>query len=96
MFKQADLQYSLKNIPIPSKDSFLKCLLSKTESFVQRLRWKSYFFLNPDQKKPTLNTFGFKTEKSAPQVKELINFENAKHCFSTKVSPGKKNKKTQA
>ena len=76
MFKQADIEYSLKNIPIPDKDSYLKSLLSKTECFIQRLRWKTYFFLNPKEKTCDTNTFGFKTEKSAPQVKELVNFEN--------------------
>ena len=76
MFKKADIPYSLKNIPIPDKDSFLKSLLSKTEQFIQRLRWKTFFFLNPDIPKPNIKTFGFKTEKSAPQVKELSDFEN--------------------
>ena len=75
MFKQADIEYSLKNIPIPDKDSYLKSLLSKTECFIQRLRWKTYFFLNPKEKTCNTNTFGFKTEKSAPQVKEFVNFE---------------------
>ena len=76
MFKQANIDYSLKNIPIPSKDAYLKSLLSKTENFIQRLRWKAYFFLNPDQKKSDIKTFGFKTEKSAPQVRQLVNFES--------------------
>ena len=75
MFKQANIDYSLKNIPIPGKDAYLKSLLSKTENFIQRLRWKAYFFLNPDQKKSDIKTFGFKTEKSAPQVRQLVNFE---------------------
>ena len=76
MFAQADFPYSLKNIPIPNKNSYMKCLLSKTESFIQRLRWKTYYFLNPDKRKNDLDTYGFKTEKSAPQVKELVDFEN--------------------
>ena len=76
MFAQADFPYSLKNIPIPNKNSYMKCLLSKTESFIQRLRWKTYYYLNPDKRKNDLDTYGFKTEKSAPQVKELVDFEN--------------------
>ena len=76
MFAQADFHYSLKNIPIPSKNSYMKCLLSKTESFIQRLRWKTYFFLNPDKRKSDLVVYGFKTEKSAPQISELVDFEN--------------------
>ena len=67
---------SLKNIPIPSKDSYMKLLLAKTGDFIERLRWKTFFFLNPKQGVEDLETFGFNTTKSAPQSKELVNFEN--------------------
>ena len=76
MFKKADIPYSLKNIPIPSQNSFMKCMISKTENFIQRLRWKAFYFLEPNQEKTPFRNFGFKTEKSAPQVKELFEFEN--------------------
>ena len=36
--------YSLKNIPIPTKSSYLKCLTDKTENLIRRLRWKAYHF----------------------------------------------------
>ena len=71
MFTRADFPYSLKNIPIPSQDSFMKCLLAKTEDFIQRLRWKVLFFMQPKMKPPVINTFGFRTAKSAPNIKEL-------------------------
>ena len=66
---------SMKDIPIPTEDSYRKLLLFQTESFIQRVRWKSYFYLNPDDAPPRKETYGFKTSKTAPQVKELINFE---------------------
>ena len=40
------------------------------------MRWKALFFLNPELKSKTFNTFGFRTEKSAPQIKEMMDFEN--------------------
>ena len=39
-----NIQYSLKNIPIPSQFSYLKCLVQKTEDFVRRLRWKVFWY----------------------------------------------------
>ena len=37
--------YSLKNIPIPSKSSYLKSVMDKVENFIKRIRWKAHFFL---------------------------------------------------
>ena len=43
-----NLQYSLKNIPIPNKATYEKSIISKTESFLKRMRWKAFFFDNKD------------------------------------------------
>ena len=71
-------QYTLsqKNIPIPSQTAYRKQLIAKTEDFIQRIRWKTFFYLNPDAKRTQKETFGFKTSKTAPQAKELTMFEN--------------------
>ncbi len=75
--KQASINYSLKNIPVPHRDVYLRSLINKTEHFIQRVRWKVFHFLNPKKKiKNVKNTFGFKTPLNAPQSKELVNFEN--------------------
>ena len=37
------LEYSLKNIPIPSKASYLKSMMDKVENFIKRIRWKGHF-----------------------------------------------------
>lgn len=66
---------SMKDIPIPPEDQYRKLLLSKTESFLNRIRWKTYFHLNPDKVPPYKETYGFKSSKTAPQVKELNHFE---------------------
>ena len=76
--------YSLKNIPIPNETAYLKTLIAKTEQFMQRLRWKVLFFLqksdsddsSSEDEDKTFGKYGFKTEHSAPQQKDLIKFEN--------------------
>jgi hypothetical protein len=52
----------------------LKCLVDKTESFLRRVRWKAYHYLKPSQS-PVYETFGFRTTKSPPPIKELDEFE---------------------
>ena len=42
--KLKNFGYSWKNIPIPSKTNYLKCMIEKVESFVKRLRWKAFYF----------------------------------------------------
>ena len=71
-----EFDHSLKNIPIPDQNSYLKQLICKTEDFIQRLRLKAIFLLKPDESKHHKNTYGFRTAKNAPQVPELIPFEN--------------------
>ena len=74
--------YSMKNIPIPPRNSYLKALIDKTESFLTRLGWKAIFFLNKKDNKEEKeeetvpnNNYNFKSEKVPPKVKELISFE---------------------
>ena len=75
--KKSKLNYSLKNIPIPNRDMYLKKLIFQTEKVLQRIRWKTFFFLNPkDRPKEQPNRHGFKTPKNAPQSRELVNFES--------------------
>lgn len=75
--------YSLKNIPIPNKKSYLKCLIDKVENVIRRLRWKVYHFensrKNDDEKEDegTINhNFGFKSNKCPPKNESLNAFEN--------------------
>ena len=70
---------SLKNIPIPTKQKYLKKLVSKTESFLRRLRWRASFLLkynenlNPDRE-PVKN-YGFKSDYAPPHIKDIEAFE---------------------
>jgi hypothetical protein len=49
--------------------------IDKTESFLRRVRWKAYHYLKPSQS-PVYETFGFRTTKSPPPIKELDEFQN--------------------
>ena len=76
--------YSLKNIPIPDNNSYKLLLIEKIESFIKRIRWKAFFFLNSEQNQnktnlesqnDSENNFGFKTKSTPPQCAELEKFE---------------------
>ena len=68
----------MKNIPIPSKHSYLKCMIGKIETLIKRMHWKSYFF----DRKSTENidsakfNFGFKSDITPPPKEHLHAFEN--------------------
>ena len=87
---RANFHYSLKNIPLPTKSAYINALIPKVTSFIQRLRWRAFIFLEKNKKKASRNsdedtddenegrkeTFGFPTSKSAPPVRALSEFEN--------------------
>ena len=68
--------YSTKNIPLPSRKDYLQRLIEKTEQFLRRMRWKAFFFLNPEATTSTKNTYGFKSTKNPPPIEELKEFED--------------------
>ena len=51
-------------------------MIEKAESLVRRMRWKAFFFLNPQCKPDSKETYGFKTNKPAPYIAELKPFED--------------------
>ena len=71
-----NLQYSRKNIPIPSRHEYKLLLTAKTESLIKRMRWKALQYLGhlqPSEKK----TYGFRSRKCPPVVKEMKDFEDS-------------------
>ena len=69
--------YSLKNIPIPDKQSFTKSLISKAHDFIKRMRWKAHFHDHPSTSTSTKKeTYGFNSEKTPPSIQDLAPFEN--------------------
>ena len=75
--EKVNLGYSAKNIPIPTKNSYLKAMITKIESFVKRLRWKAFFFERDDDcsNADTTESYGFKSERTPPQHDGLLAFE---------------------
>ena len=56
--------------------AYEKALISKTENFLKRMRWKAFFFENNDAPEDkSKQNFGFKTANTPPQNPELVEFE---------------------
>lgn len=75
-----NINYSNKNIPIPTKRQYTLSLISKIEKIIKRMRWKVLEFqgkLDDSGKE----TYGFKSLKCPPPANELKNFENELLCM---------------
>ena len=70
------LQYSTKNIPVPSRKLYYETLITKVKKFVHRGRWKAYFTLNPNKKPKQKQNYGFKSTAAAPFVTQMKFFED--------------------
>ena len=71
-----DFGYSTENISLPSQNDFLQRVVEKNQQFLRRMRWKAYFFLNPDATTHSKDTYGFKSIKNPPPIDELKKFED--------------------
>ena len=70
-----DINYSKKNIPLPSEKQYKLQLTSKVESVIKRMRWKAMQFLGKLDQNGT-ETYGFKTNKCPLAIEELSEFES--------------------
>ena len=68
-------EYSTKNIPTASKQSYLKCLIDKTEKLIKNMRWRAFFYLNPPKKQSNKETYDFKSTRTPPAIDEMKVFE---------------------
>jgi hypothetical protein len=73
---QVTLGYSTKNVPVPSQKDYLQRLISSADKFMKSLRWRTFFFLNPESKPNKKETYGFPSTKSPPKLTELKQFED--------------------
>ena len=75
--ERVNFNYSLKNIPIPSKNAYLKNMMHNLESFIKRIRWKAFHFENANNTNegPSINNFGFKTTVTPGPNEHLKAFE---------------------
>jgi hypothetical protein len=76
--RQFRFDYSLKNIPIPSQDAYLKNLIEKVGRVTKRMRWKANFFLKGPTTQNQSNLFGltYTSNKSPPSIPLLKPFED--------------------
>ena len=74
--EQVRFGYSVKNISIPGKNEYLLRLTHSVSHFINRLRWRAFFFLNPNEGGEGKEKFGFKSLKPAPPVDGLREFED--------------------
>ena len=68
--------YSVKNIPIPSEHEYKIQLTEKIEAVIKRMRWKAIFFDANEETEAKHETYGLKSPKTPPVVKELAAFED--------------------
>ena len=70
--------YLLKNIPIPPKSKYTKCMVEKVESFVGRLRWKAYHFCKENRENDSdhFKNFALKTLITSSKNENMNAFEN--------------------
>ena len=73
---KVNLGYSIKNIPIPTRKSYLLQLMEKIEMFIKRMRWKEVQFSNNEDNDSKTELYELKSLSSPRPVKELTPFEN--------------------
>ena len=79
--EKINFNYSLKNIPIPPTNSYMKSFIAKVESLIRRMRWKAFFFDEDNNTPNTRLTYGFNTENSPPVRPLLTPFENDMYAW---------------
>ena len=67
--------YSVKNIPIPSEHEYKIQLTEKIEAVIRRMQWKATFFNEDQEDGFDQRTYGLKSSRTPPVVKELMAFE---------------------
>ena len=98
--EKSEIRYSLKNIPIPSKESYQLNFIDKIKSLVKRMIWRAFYYLNQQKFDNEIKeTFGFKSKKCPPPCSDLVPFEkdlldmvtslkfrHVKHLFQRELS----------
>ena len=69
-----DINYSKKNIPLPSEKQDKLQLVSMVESVIKRMRWKAVQFLGKLDQNET-EAYRFKTHKCPTTIEELNEFK---------------------
>ena len=75
----------MKNIPIAGKNAYLKCLIGKIESLIERMRWKVMHFETAEEEESGSNTYGFKSVNKPPAVEQLSAFEDDVYSLARNI-----------
>ena len=68
------MDYSDKNIPIPSRQDYKIHLLSQTEKIIKSIRWEAQEFLGKPESTEK-ETYGFKSRNCPLIVGQIANFK---------------------
>ena len=78
--ERINLNYSLKNIPVPTKSSYQLKLIDKNESVIKRMRWKTLFFLRDNSDTNNNNNDISENEKRPLVLKQKNNQHRLTNC----------------
>ena len=67
---------SMKNIPPANKSTTLNMIIQSADRFIQKLRWRTHFYLNPQETPKHKENYGFKSLNAPPITPELKPFED--------------------
>jgi hypothetical protein len=70
-----NIDFSQKIILLGDSITYMKMMINAIEKYVRNLSWRALFKLNPHLRGNAMETFGFKSTRAAPRVKELYAFE---------------------
>ena len=76
IIEKLDINYSLKNIPIPSNESHLIKLIEKIGGVVKRMRWRTHSLFQEKRETDIRGEdFRFKSKNIPPQCKHMEAFK---------------------
>ena len=70
-----NFEFSPKNIPLGDKKTYFEMMIQAIEKFGRNISWRAFFKLYPNLVTNSKETFGFRSTKAAPRLKQLKDFE---------------------
>ena len=75
----------MKNIPVPSDEKYQLEFLHSIHSLSSRCQWSAAAFLDPNFRRTTKETYGLRTSKAPPLVKELKDFQDGLYDIAKNI-----------
>ena len=79
--EKINLGYSTKNIPIPSNKDHQRALIGSAYKHITAVRWRTFFFQNPNIPRNSKETYCSGSTKTAPVIPELKQYEDGLLTF---------------